>query len=468
MRWISKRHIFDSGTETAESYASLPRVRSRFVLVLLLLFPHIGCARCSSPPGGDGVDGGDGGLATPLPLLSSEAPPPPLAWKFEKVLRENNVALPERCRPRGPLVRASVAKRTRFAADPRSLGALVVGDVADRPPRLTGVAALTLEPVGMSHDPAPVPWYNPTAAPRLARLADGSWIAAFDQKGEGGMSRVGLFRRGVAEILGEGDAFEAVDLHCVAVEKSDDAGAPSERCALLTSRIGKVAPAGALVWVGSPGEPAHLWRQMEVLPPSANSEARPFGLGGIEPSLDGEAKGGAAKGAPYAAVTVILAGSEALTYVLVGDGAPREIAQIPVEHGVIDAAALPAPVAMVYATPLDEDGCAKQSVEGGGAGIHFERRGRPPALVRTPAPPFGGAIRRLAKGALATWIAPLGCQMPRRVIYAVVLDAEGTPVTSPMAVADGVSFAVAASGEDVDLFLRHDAEVSWARMRCAP
>jgi hypothetical protein len=375
------------------------------------------------------------------------------------VRRESNVALPERCRPRGPIVQAPVAKRTRFVADPRTLGALAIADVADRPARLTGVAALTLEPQAMSRDPKPLPWITPTAVPRFARLADGSWIAGFDRPGEGGMSRVGLFRQGVAELLGEGDAFEAIDLRCTA------GASVNERCALLTSRIGKVAPAGALVWIGSPGEPAFRWTQVEIPPPKADSEARPFGLGAIEPA---PAPAGPEAGALGVTVTAILAGGEALTYVLLGDGPPREIAQIPAGHGVIDAASLPAPVAMVYATPLDEDGCAKESVEGGGAGIHLEREGKPAALVRTPAPPFGGAIRRLATGALATWIAPLGCQKPRRVIYAVVLDAEGTPVSAPMAVADGQSFAVAAAGEDVDLFLQDDVQVTWARMRCAP
>lgn len=371
--------------------------------------------------------------------------------------RESNVALPERCRPRGPIAQAPVAKRTRFVADPGTLGALAVADVADRPARLTGVAALTLEPDAMSHDPKPLPWITPSSVPRFVRLADGSWIAGFDRPGEGGMSRVGLFRRGVAELVGEGDAFEAVDLRCTT-------GAPvDQRCALLTSRIGKVAPAGALVWIGSPGEPVSRWKQVEIPPLKADSEARPFGLGAIAPAPEGPGQG-----ALGVTVTAILAGGEALTYVLVGDGAPREIAQIPAGHGVIDAAALPTPVAMVYATPLDEDGCAKESVEGGGAGIHFEREGRPAALVRTPAPPFGGAIRRLATGGLATWIAPLGCRKPRRVIYAVVLDAEGSPVSAPMAVADGQSFAVAAAGEDVDLFLQDDVQVTWARMRCAP
>src|SRR6185436_2858115 len=96
---------------------------------------------------------------------------------FAPERRENTVALPQRCQPRGPLVRAPVAKRTRFVADPESLGALAIADVADRPPRVTAAAALTLEPEGTSHDPLPLPWASPTAVPRLARLADRSWIA---------------------------------------------------------------------------------------------------------------------------------------------------------------------------------------------------------------------------------------------------------------------------------------------------
>ncbi len=81
---------------------------------------------------------------------------------------------------------------------------------------------------------------------------------------------------------------------------------------------------------------------------------------------------------------------------------------------------------MTYGTPLDDNGCVKQGAEGGPS-IRFERTGLPSVELKTPAPPLGGSLRRLAKGALATWIAPLGCNRPRRVLYAVVLDADGAP-----------------------------------------
>lgn len=391
--------------------------------------------------------------------MPAEKLPPPAPWTFGLVRRDTSVALPAHCAIRGPLTRAPVAKSTRFVADPRSLGALAIADIAERPPRLTGVAALSLDPEGTSHDPREIPWFHPTAVPRFTHAAGGAIVAGFDRPGAGSTSVVGLFRDGIAEPLGEGDAFEAIDMACVE--------APSgPRCALLTSRIGKVAPAGAMVWVGSPKDPAAAWRSVEIVPARPDSDARPFGLGSVEVAARG--RGAADAGALDVNVVAILAEKGELVYVEAGEGAPREVARIPGGHGAIDAIALPAPVAMTYATPLDDDGCAADTIDGGGSGIAFSRADLPETVVRVPAPPTFGAIRRLEKGAIAAWLAPLGCNRPRRVVYAVVLDAQGSPVSAPMAVADGTGFAVAASGADVDLFLQDDTSVTWVRMTCAP
>jgi hypothetical protein len=421
-------------------------VQRRFALTLLLLVPAAGCARCASSPI---VDAGP----PPAPLLTSVALPPPAPWAFTLVRKDANVALPEHCKLRGPLTHAPVAARTRFLADPRSLGTLAIADMADKPHRLTGVAALTLDPLGASHDPLGLPWYSPGAVPRLARLPQGGWVAGFDQPGSGGLGRVGLFREGTAELLGEGDSFEAIDVACARGELAGGA-----RCALLTSRIGKVAPAGAIVWIGAPGEPAGRWKQVEILPAQSDSDARPFGLGALD----------VAAGAIGVTATAVLVDKGELVYFAAGDGPPREVGRIPGGHGVIDAAAFPAPVAMTYVTPLDDDGCAREAIDGGGAGIGFQRQGLPEVVVRVPAPPVGGVLRRLDKGGIAAWLAPLGCHQTRRVLYAVVLDAQGTPEGAPMAVADATSFAMAAAGAEVDLFLQDDASVIWARMSCAP
>ncbi len=371
--------------------------------------------------------------------------PPPAAWTFSLVRMDYDVAAPEKCATRAPLVRAPIAGTARFVAEPRTLGSLLIADGRDDPPRLVGAAALTLAPAGATHDPKPIPWLVPSSAPRLGRTAAGLWVGAFDRPGDGGATRVGLFRDGAIDLLGEGDAFEATDLACV-----------GDRCALLTSRVGRVAIPGAIIWTGTAADPAARWQQIELAPTDPESEARPFGLA----SVDAEPGGGLA-------ITAALIDRGEIVLDRVEGGSTREKGRIPAHHGLIDVLDLPArTVAMTYGTPLDDDGCVKPGSLGG-ASIRFERTGLPSIEIKTPAPPLGGSLRRLDQGALATWIAPLGCGRPRRVVYAVVLDADGAPVSAPMAVSDATSYAVAASGADVDFWVHNEARVTWMRLRCA-
>ncbi len=414
-------------------------VRFRARAAWFLLLGLAGCSRCSPSRAADaGVDGGAAPLVvTPLP--------PPAAWTFAPVRKDFDVATPESCSARAPSVRADVAMTTRFVAEPHTLGQLVIADGADAPPRLTGAAALVLDPAGATLNPRPIPWLVPSSAPRLGHTAAGLWIGAFDRDGSGGATRVGLFRDGAVDLLGEGDAFEAVDLACA-----------GDRCALLTSRIGRVAPLGALIWTGSAADPGSQWQQTEIAKTEAESEARPFGLASVE----------AEPGGGLAITAALIDRGEIILDRLEG-GATRERGRLPAHHGLIDVVDLPArAVAMTYGTPLDDNGCVKQGVEGGPS-IRFERTGLPSVELKTPAPPLGGSLRRLAKGALATWIAPLGCNRPRRVLYAVVLDADGAPVGPPMAVGDAQSYATAAAGADVDLWVHNEARVTWMRLRCA-
>ncbi len=405
-------------------------------MACIVLAGLAGCGRCSSPKGAP-----DGGAA-PFTITTL---PPPAAWTFSPVRMDFDVAVPERCITRSPLVRAPVAPTTRFVAEPRTLGLLVIADGADDPPRLTGAAALALDPAGSTHDPEPIPWLVPSSAPRLGRTAAGLWIGAFERPGESGASRVGLFRDGAVDLLGEGDAFEATDLACA-----------GDRCALLTSRIGRVAIPGALIWSGKAADPGATWRSTELAPVEPESEARPFGLASVEAAPDGGLS-----------ITAALIDRGEIVIDRIEGGKTLEKGRIPAHHGLIDVLDLPArTVAMTYGTPLDDDGCVKAG-QVGGASIRFERTGLPSIELKTPAPPLGGSLRRLERGALATWIAPLGCGRARRVVYAVVLDADGAPTSAPMAVADASSFAVAAAGAAVDLWIHNEARVTWMRLRCA-
>ena len=413
-------------------------VRRRVVATACIVLVGLaGCGRCSAPKATT-----DGGVA-PFTITSL---PPPAAWTFSPVRMDFDVAVPERCTTRSPLVRAPIASTTRFVAEPRTLGHLVIADGADAPPRLVGAAALALDPAGPTHDPKAIPWLNPSSAPRLGHTATGLWVGGFERPGEGGAARVGLFRDGAVDLLGEGDAFEATDLACV-----------GERCALLTSRVSRVAIPGALIWSGNAADPGARWTQIELAPADPRSEARPFGLASVEAAPDGGL-----------AITAALIDRGEIVLHRIEGGSTQEKGRIPAHHGLIDVLDLPArTVAMTYGTPLDDDGCVKPGSVGG-ASIRFERTGLPSIELKTPAPPLGGSLRRLEKGALATWIAPLGCGRPRRVVYAVVLDADGAPVSAPMAVSDASTYAVAASGADVDLWVHNEARVTWMRLRCAP
>ena len=376
-------------------------------------------------------------------------------------------------------------------SEPRSLSTLIVAEAEGDPPVLSAVGALTLDPSGQSRDPQPLPWLTAEAMPSLARVeraennagADSgtedagptgavksSWIAAIEDAEAGATSRVLLWRAGQLEPVGEGDRFDAVDLAC-------DRG----RCALLTTRMGKVAAAGADVWIGSATLPAASWKRVEIIPPSGDSSAHPLGLAQIADP------GSAASPDVIAA----LAEKNACVFFHAGDpgGKPegaREIARFPAPYGILDAIAAPTPVAMTFGTPVDENGCnaappapapdedAEEEEEeapppapaaGPGARIRIERAAGS-VDIPVPSPPLRGSLRRLAQGSLAIWIAPLGCGVSRHVVYAVVLDPTGAPTGAPIPIADAEHFAAASAGDDVDLWLQREQRITWIPMRC--
>src|SRR5512132_2842423 len=154
---VSKRSISGGNWgDSASGWSTVRRVRFRARATWILLLGLAGCGRCSSAS--STADGGaDGGVA---PLAVTPLPPPS-AWTFAPVRTEFDVAAPESCTQRAPLVRAGVAVTTRFVAEPRTLGQLVIADGADAPPRLTGAAALLLDPAGPTRDPRPIPWLTP-------------------------------------------------------------------------------------------------------------------------------------------------------------------------------------------------------------------------------------------------------------------------------------------------------------------
>jgi hypothetical protein len=352
---------------------------------------------------------------------------------------------------------------------------LIVADSGGDPPELSGVAALAMDPSGASKTPVALPWLHATLMPPIARTADDVWLAAIGQREAEDSWQVGLWRGGPTELLGEGDRFEAVDMTCSA-----------DRCALLTNRLGKVAAAGANVWIGNPNEPASTWKRVEIIPSAGDSDAHPVELAGIgelagiaeaattdggpaEPPLEaGPGDAGAGDAGPDKTPMVVVAAlleKEEVVFVEAGapDG-PRELSRLPAPYGIIDAIAAPVPMAITYGTPPAPPGAG--CLPGDGK-VRIERAGQPHRELTVHAAPLSGWLRQLTQGTLAAFIAPLGCRLDRKVVYGLLLDAAGAPISELMPIGDGESFAVTTRGDDVDLWVQHADAVVWVRATCS-
>jgi hypothetical protein len=389
-----------------------------------------GCERCasSSDP--------TGGAASTSPRSVKTLLPPAAPWHFGPLRGIPTYALPEGCALREPVVVAQVAPTTRFVAYPRELGRLVIADAQGDV--LARASSVSLDPQRGSHDPEAIPWFSPTAMPRTARLARGGSLSAVVEPIKGSTTRVVLSHGERSEELAQGDGLDAVDLGC-----SRDHPDP---CVLLTSRAERVWAPGADVWLGRAADPASAWRRVTIAPSRPDSDAFPSGLAQLDPP-----------------VAALVEGRELVFYAVASDGAPpRELARLAAPYrAVLDALAAPMPLALVRAAPMDDEGCSSE-----GGKMRIERAGRPGVELTAPMPPLSAALRRLARGYLASWLAPLSCDEPRTVVYAVVLDEEGAPTTEPMPVSDAESYAVAAEGADVDAWVQSGETVTWLRARC--
>jgi hypothetical protein len=398
-----------------------------------LLLPLLGCGRSCGAR--NDADAGPPPAPPPSALL-----PAPKAWQLEPQRGRLSLALPSSCRPRAPTLEADVPKLSRFTTDPRSLGQLIVGEATGTPAQLVAAAALTVDGAGVMRDPVSVPWTSAAQQPRLARSASGEWLGALAASAGAGASTVWLWRglRAGAptagpDHVGDGDGFEPVDLAC-----------GNDRCALLTTRMSRVAAPGAELRVGSPSQPVSSWSRVELAPSRPGVDTQPIGICAVDP-------------APAAA---LIEGDQAVL-VRVEANSPRELARLAAPHGLVDAVVDP-PLALVYSAEVGEDGCAPA-----GGNLHVVRPNAETVELRSPAPPMVAAMRRLDRGVLVTWISPLGCGMQRRVVFAAVLSPDGALVGEVIPVGDATSFAVATSGAHVDLWIQNESNAAWMRLECA-
>lgn len=402
-----------------------------------------GCARCSGESTGSSTSSSSSAATTAAPPVVALLPPrvsPPAPWEFASVRGPPGVALPDHCRYRAPLLKAPVPITTHFAADARAPGVLAVAETQGAPAAVVRSGVLALLPQGETRAGEWVPWPDARGVPRLAKIGE-RWVGAWHAARPEGGSEVVLFHDGAAASLGVGDAFVAADLACGA-----------SRCALLTSRVGRVAPAGADVVLFDGAAQTPL-RTITIEPAEGTSGARPFGLVGVD--------------GPLGVGAVLVDDDEAVFWKAEGDGGATAWAHVPAKYGVLEAMVLgDRPVILAHGNVVDEQGCAREGSDAAGAKLQIGRAGEAAIELRTPGAPSLAALRPLGRGALAVWLAPLGCGAARHVVFAVVLDAAGVPSAAPMPVADGETFAAAASGADVDLWIRRAAEVFWLRMTC--
>jgi hypothetical protein len=392
-----------------------------------------GCARCNARNDAEV----DAGPVTPLTL---PAPlPTPKAWTFYRA-PPYQYALPEGCVERAPPVRALLPATTRFVAEPHALATLVVGETESADAKLVAAGALALSPDGASGAATALPWTEAPLLPKLARGASGDWIAAIDLPSTRpeGPTRVAIWRGGVAETVGEGDGFVAIDLGCA-----------GDRCALVATRLASVWQPGASVWIGAPKAPIAAWKRVDIALPATETEARLLSLSRLDAS----------------AVEVAILQGEQVVFWSATDP-PHEVARVPANAGVLDASSDPLPIALTHGAPVDEDGCPKDP-SGAPPSIRIERAGLPPVELKTVAPPVAGSIRRVGEGSLVAWLAPAGCRSPHRAATAIAFDAKGAPRSpTPATLGEASGYAIASAGAEVDLWFQAEPFVTWVRARC--
>jgi hypothetical protein len=405
-------------------------------LSLLLL---AGCGRCGAQQ--PEADGGPEAPEAVVPL------PPARAWAFQAVRGRPEVAAPSGCRLRAPVLQAPVRSTTGFVAEPGSLATLVIADTSEDGAQLLASGAMRFDAAGAVAGQAPVPWFSPDAVPRLGRTEGGRWLGTIAERDDAGAWRALLWRDGAVEPIGSGDRFEAVDLWC-------DAGL----CALLTSRLGRVAMPGAEVRIGAATAPLADWTTVAIEPQRVDSDAHPLGI-----VRSSRPAGGEAPRDGSALRVALIERGECVLFAIEQDRA-RETGRIPAPDGVLDIVGIPEATAMLHAAPVGDDGCWDGSVSAV-AKVRFAQAGRQTEIAMQ-APPVRGALRLLARGALATWMMPLGCGAARKVVYAVKLDGAGQPIGKVIPVGDAKRYAVASEGDDVDLWLQHPDAVTWMRLHC--
>lgn len=384
-----------------------------------------GCSRCSSKGTGD-----DAGAAT-RERHDLSLPPTPGAPAFTALPAAGEFGLPRGCALAGPVRRASLAApRVRFLASRRELSSLALATSGQDSGTLTEAAgAVDFAGGGVEA----LPWGELESPPLLDRAA-GRWVSAWTLSGAPGHTRVLLWRGGAhAETLAEGDQLTVADLSC-----------SGDECAVLTSLVREAASPGATLLVG-------------------RLEGASFSRVDIEPGGEAWLPFAIAEPDDESKRFVALVGPKQTALYRVADGRAEKQVVVETPYGSFDAVATPTPTIVAPGLAPDVP-CPGRDFPIVVSGADGKRR-----EVGTPAAPESLLARPLAKGALVAWVAPVSCvARGRRVVYAMLLDADGAPASTPMAIADASGFALATRGQRASLWLRQGGDVSWLDLTCAP
>jgi len=202
------------------------------------------------------------------------------------------------------------------------------------------------------------------------------------------------------------------------------------------------------VLVGRADEPLHSWERFDVA--TDQPQVVPLGVASIDTVGEDDWQ-----------VTASLRDELRVRYYRLGRGKPPELqAVVGAPARVLDATARPGPMAL---TAPRIDPAAPCAPDAGGVTLatpEGEER------LRSALPAQRGVLRTLTHGVLALWSAPSRCDGREQTIYGAVLRPTGPPVAPVTPLAEGDDYAVAATGDQVDLWVVRDRTVTWVRARC--
>jgi hypothetical protein len=279
-----------------------------------------------------------------------------------------------------------------------------------------------------------LPWTDLDAPPHLVRIGD-VWLAVETETGTPGGAR--LWPAGKpAGLLGTGDRLSVADAAC-----------SGRRCAVLTTLARVNLAPGATLFTGSADQPASAWRRVDF-ETKAEEAFRPFAI--VDLASD------ASRG------TVALVSSESVALWDYTERGAKERSRHEARYGVFDIVAGAAPL-LVTPEAAPDAPCAEDRFP-----LRFAAFGATGSRVEAQTPPRGLAARAVPGGALAVWVGPVSCRnKQRKIVYALVVDDAGTPLGSPMSVADASGFALATQGAHVSLWLRTQRGLIWLKARCS-